>query len=123
LIISDSAGLPQFQLIDPSQAGGEEFGQGIVVLTNGNVVVTDPTFGLLGVPDTGAVYLYNGETGALLSTLLGSSANDEVGLGGVTALSNGNYVVSSPQWNNNEGAATWGNGSGGPTETVSARTA
>ncbi len=120
LIISNSAGLPQFNLINPAPNQSGEFGQNVVVLSNGNVVVTDRTYGLVGISDTGAVYLYNGQTGALLSTLFGSTQGDEIGSGGVTALSNGNYVVSSPLWGNNEGAATWGNGSGGTTETVSA---
>ena len=35
--------------------------------------------------------------------------------GGVTALSNGNYVVPSPYWNGSRGARTWGNGSTGQT--------
>jgi Repeat of unknown function (DUF5650) len=43
-----------------------------------------------------------------------------VGSGGVTALSNGNYVVGSPSWNDNTGAATWGNGSTGTSGIVSA---
>ena len=43
-----------------------------------------------------------------------------MGSGGVTALSNGNYVVASPNWNAQEGAATWGNGMTGTTGTVSA---
>ena len=56
---------------------------------------------------------------ASCTQLIGSNANDYVGgstgsdgsnpgLGGVTALSNGNYVVGSPNWFNNIGAATWG---------------
>ena len=39
---------------------------------------------------------------------------------GVTPLSNGNYVVESPYWNGNRGAATWGNGSTGISGTISA---
>src|SRR5207245_651756 len=35
-------------------------------------------------------------------------------------LSNGNYVVGSPDWNRNRGAVTWGNGSTGISGTVSA---
>jgi hypothetical protein len=34
---------------------------------------------------------------------------------GVTALSNGNYVVWSPSWNGGRGAATWVNGLSGQT--------
>ena len=35
-------------------------------------------------------------------------------------MSNGNYVVGSPDWNSNRGAATWGNGSTGISGTISA---
>lgn len=38
---------------------------------------------------------------------------------GITVLSNGNYVVSTYQWSNYAGAATWGNGTAGVTGTVS----
>src|SRR5262249_12586956 len=42
---------------------------------------------------------------------------------GVVALSNGNYVVRSPLWNDNRGAVTWGDGrtgvSGGVSDTNS----
>src|SRR5262249_30696651 len=37
----------------------------------------------------------------------------------VVALTNGDYVVLSPDWNGNRGAATWGNGAGGSTGTIS----
>jgi hypothetical protein len=38
-----------------------------------------------------------------------------VGSSGVTVLSNGNYVVASPSWNGNRGAATWVDGTTGQT--------
>ena len=43
-----------------------------------------------------------GITGAVsaANSLVGSTAGDQVGYDGVTALSNGNYVVSSPDWDN-----------------------
>ncbi len=48
-----------------------------------------------------------------VNSLVGTTASDEVGYG-VTALTNGNYVVDSPYWNNGSateaGAATWENG-------------
>ena len=43
------------------------------------------------------------------NSLVGSHAGDFVG-GGVTALTNGNYVVGSPNWNGNEGSVTWVSG-------------
>ena len=47
------------------------------------------------------------------NSLHGSATNDEVGLGGVLALSDGNYVVQSHAWSNQLGAATWGDGASG----------
>src|SRR5262249_53898368 len=41
-----------------------------------------------------------------------------VGSGGVFALANGNYVVSTPGWNFNTGAVTWADGLTGLTGTI-----
>ena len=46
-------------------------------------------------------------------------AGDFVGNYGVTALTNGNYVVASPDWNYQQGAATRGDGTVGITGTIS----
>jgi len=75
----------------------------VVPLNNGNVVVTNPNDSLAA-SHAGAVYLFNGVTGALVGTLVGSHANDQVGLAGITVLANGNYVVHSYNWAN--GSAT-----------------
>jgi Repeat of unknown function (DUF5650)/Secretion system C-terminal sorting domain len=89
----------------------------VTVLANGNYVVTDPDWDNGATSSAGAVYLYNGFTKALISTLTGSNANDQVGSGGITLLTNGNYVVSSNNWQNGAnagtGAITWCNGSTG----------
>jgi hypothetical protein len=102
--------------------GSGQFGATVAVLPNGNIVVADPGFDG-GNADIGAVYLYNGASLALISTLTGSTANDQVGSGGITILSNGNYVVRSPNWDNggtsNVGAVTFGNASTGVGPTVS----
>src|SRR5262249_52006909 len=54
---------------------------------------------------------------------VGSNRGDQVGGSGVTALSNGNYVVASPYWNggitNGRGAVTWGDGGTGTSGIVS----
>ena len=59
----------------------------------------------------------------LITTLTGSQPGDFVGTGGVTALTNGNYVVISPYWGNGAvddvGAVTWGNGTTGISGPVS----
>lgn len=91
--------------------GSGRFGSKVVVLPNGNFVVTDPNYDEGDGIDIGAAYLYNGATNILISTLKGSTTNDQVGLY-VTVLANGNYVVSTPNWTtpggfSNAGAATW----------------
>jgi len=126
IVIDDVEGteFPQlFDLVDPNEGGGTGFGRHIVPLSTGNVVVTKPRDNFAA-ENAGAVYLYDGERGALISTLTGFQVGDQVGSGGVVALSNGNYVVSSPDWNHpdtgagNAGAVTWGDGSTGITGEV-----
>lgn len=97
-------------------------GYGIVALTNGNYVVRSPNWN----SNTGAVTWRNGTAASIgvvsaANSLVGSAAGDYVGNGfGVLALSNGNYVVSSPNWSGNSGAATWANGTTGLSGSVSA---
>ena len=116
---------PQFDLVDPNPnpAEGGTFGSESVILSTGNIVVTDP-FDNAGGVNAGAVYLFNGTTGALISTLTGSHTNDYVGNLGVTALTNGNFVVNSFTWDNGSvvdaGAVTWGSGITGVSGAVSA---
>jgi len=111
------AGLTAF--VDPDPAPGDHFGAAVVALSTGNVVITSPDDNAGGT-GAGAVYLFNGTTGALISTLTGSHAGDHIGSGGVTALSDGNYVVDSPSWHNGAGAVTWGSGTAGVRGPVSA---
>ena len=84
-----------------------------------------------GYGSLGAATWGNGSTGisgtvSAANSLIGSNPGDHVGFSlnipgyvGVTPLSNGNYVILSPYWNGNRGAATWGNGSTGVSGTVS----
>src|SRR5262249_515869 len=65
-----------------------------------------------------AVYLFNGLTGALISSLVGSHINDFVG-GDITVLSNGNYLLRDLFWNTSRGAATWCSASTGVSGVVS----
>jgi hypothetical protein len=131
-IVSGAPGsVSGFHLVDPHPTRAGAFGFTITPLTNGNVVVTDPHDNFAA-PDGGAVYLFQGQTGALLGNLVGSKAGDRLGDSGpgpgdgpsgpvgdsVVPLTNGNYVVGSPRWNNNRGAATWGDGTVGTTGTV-----
>lgn len=104
-----AAAFPEF--IAPHPAPGNGFGASVVPLSTGNVVITSPYDDDGGI-DARAVYLFNGITGALISTLTGSSPNDWIGDRGVTALPSGYFVVSSPMWDNgaamDAGAVTWG---------------
>jgi uncharacterized protein DUF5650/carboxypeptidase family protein/uncharacterized protein DUF4214 len=110
----------QTDIAGPVNSGA--FGTTVTLLPNGNIVVTDPTF---GATDVGAVYLYSGATLALISTLTGSTANDQVGFDGITVLTNGNYVVRSHFWDNptgpaaDAGAVTWCSAATGCSGTVS----
>jgi hypothetical protein len=100
-----------------SSADDHVGGDGITPLSNGHYVVSSPRFDGGALVDAGAATWGNGNggtVGPILSTnsLLGSTINDQVGSDGVTALSNGNYVVASSSWGvGNGGAATWVDGS------------
>jgi hypothetical protein len=120
ITISDApAGVfPQFDLVDPHSTAGGGFGTAVSILGNNNLVVTNPSDDFGG-SKAGAVYLFDRFSGALISSLVGSHANDQVGYCGVTQLSNGNYVVPSPNWNGNRGAVTWESGSTGVSGTIS----
>jgi hypothetical protein len=108
---------------DPHPAPGNLFGQHVVPLANGNVVVTAPGDDAGG-QDAGAVYLFHGITGALISTLTGGSAGDGIGSSGAFALPGGDFVICSPEFDHGAiaqaGAVTWVNGSTGLSGTVSA---
>jgi filamentous hemagglutinin family protein len=125
IIISSKGGAASYALIDPHLAADNQFGLHTALLgttvngvftDNGNVAVSSP-FDDFAASNAGAVYLFNTTTGSLLAALTGSHVSDNVGLNGITALNNGNYVVSSINWDNgiisDAGAATWGNGTTG----------
>jgi len=100
----------------------------VTALSNGNYVVSSPVWDNGAIVDVGAVTWGDGSSGitgtvTVTNSLVGSQTDDQVGSEGVTALSNGNYVVRSPIWDNaliaDAGAITWGNGTGGLTGAVS----
>ncbi|MDB6131781.1 MAG: Cadherin proteinputative collagen-binding protein [Verrucomicrobiales bacterium] len=112
--------------------GGDSVGsQGVAALANGNYVVCSPNWS--GSPEynrtlRGAVTWGSGITGVAgrvshENSLVGRRRGDHVGWGRVTALSNGHYVVGSPEYQNQgipeSGAATWGNGFSGTAGEVS----
>jgi len=122
----------------------DDLGGGAVGVTelrvNGNWVITSPGWGGNGAWNgKGAATWMNSTTGQLAdgsfggvvsasNSLVGTIVGDIVGgdywcdctspAGGITALSDGNYVVSSPDWSSATGAITWGNGATGLVGTV-----
>ncbi len=110
-------------------AGDGVGANGIAVLSNGNYVVRSGGWDNGGIVNAGAATFCNGTTGctnmavSTANSLHGSTANDEVGVG-VTALTNGNYVVNSGRWddvstpNPDDGASTRCSGTTGCTGAV-----
>jgi hypothetical protein len=122
-VISPTNSLFGVQLNDRVGSGG------VVELTNGNYVISSPQWDSGNVTDVGAVTWARGnqaKTGVVsaLNSLVGSTANDQIGTTSVTALTNGNYLVASESWDNdstvNAGAVTWGNGATGTNGVVAA---
>jgi hypothetical protein len=100
-----------------------------IALSNGNYVIATPSWDSGAVVNVGAVVFGSGLTGisgevSASNALIGSTAQDKVGFGGITALGNGNYVVRSSNWNNgaatNAGAVTFASGEIGLVGVVSA---
>ena len=94
----------------------------VVALSNGNYVVSTPYWNNGTIVDAGAVTWGDGTKGiseavSTAISLVGAQTKDYVGSDGVTPLTNGNYVVRSPNWDErgflDAGAVTWGDGSKG----------
>jgi len=105
---------------------GDNAGMVVTALSNGNYVIGSPNWDNGTAANAGAATWVNGASGAVgtistTNSLVGTTANDKVGTA-VTALSNGNYVINSPTWDNgttiDTGAVTWGNGTIGSIGTV-----
>ena len=101
------------------------WGQKIIELSNGNIVVTGYGPDISTGAFRGVVRLFNGSTGALIATFTGNGSNDKIGNGGpLIGLSNGNVIMTSPYYgavdNQNYvcvGAITWFNGTTGALNT------
>lgn len=111
-----------------SSAGDRVGGAGVTLLSNGNYVVASPDWRHGAVAEAGAATFGSGEDGvtgpvSAINSLVGTSTGDRVAGSGVTALSNGNYVVASHLWRNGTlayaGAVTFGSGISGIAGAVS----
>jgi hypothetical protein len=115
-------------------SGGDAVGSisdanGVVALANGNYVVCSRNWSRPGVTRCGAVTWGDGVAGTkgtvfALNSFIGRFNEDHLGAGGIVALSNGNYVVCSPDVDDDGksgvGAVTWFDGTGPTTGEVSA---
>src|SRR5262249_35859593 len=111
-----------------SNANDHVGSSGVYVVGGSNFVVLSPQWNNGGPTQGGAATWVNGTTGlngfvSQGNSLVGTTANDAVG-SNLTVLSNGNYLVVSPSWNNGVasskfGAVTWGSGSSGVKGNVS----
>src|SRR5207237_1159322 len=100
---------------------GDAVNDHVTALANGNYVVVSPSWG----GGRGAVTWGSGSAGvsgtiAAANSLVGTSGGDAVGGGGITLLTNGNYVVVSPGWGGGTGAVTWGSATAGVSGTLNA---
>ena len=98
IVDNASAALATLDLSDPTPGSTNGFGSTVQVLGNGNVVVTAPSANTGATTLTGATYLFNSQTGALLANLRGTSAGDKIGSGGIKVLGTGHYLVLSPDY-------------------------
>jgi Repeat of unknown function (DUF5650)/Carboxypeptidase regulatory-like domain len=109
----------------PGPRDSGRFGTQVTSLPNGNFVVTDPSFDTgPGMMNVGAVYVYDGASGALIDSMIGEKQDDNIGSGGVSVLTGSDFLVISPGWDGpsvtNAGAVTKCDGAGGCPATVNA---
>ncbi|TNE42678.1 MAG: filamentous hemagglutinin N-terminal domain-containing protein [Alphaproteobacteria bacterium] len=119
---ASSGTVSYFHYTDPNPDNGL-FGSYAIELENGNIVITDYRDDFGGY-DAGAVYLFDGDTGALISALTGTSFDDRVGFNGIIELSNSNYLIVSTNWDDGAtadvGAVTWADGASGVSGVITA---
>jgi sugar lactone lactonase YvrE len=82
--------ITSFELVDPTPGEEDTFGNDVVILANGNIVVTDPLDSSVAL-GAGAVHLYDALTRSLVASIYGNTVQEELEM--VYALPNGNFVV------------------------------
>src|SRR5919199_616592 len=87
ITIDDSVSGGWFLLLYPQPGGGKYFCGPNAGVGNENIVVSSPLDDLIA-QNSGAVYLFNPNTGAQLGTINGANANDQFGNTAVSALPN-----------------------------------
>lgn len=125
ILVAAVIGLPLQASVQRIPHGNDSpvYGNWFQPLPNGNVVVADPGYDVPGgAQNVGAVSLFASD-GRLIQRTVGQQEGDALGWYGITLLSNGHYVVSSPQWGSpgmaDRGAVTWGHAERGLPEVIS----
>jgi len=96
-LFNGSTGAPIGSTIAGDHDSDKLGGGGVIALANNNFVIVSPSDDVAGVADAGSVKLFNGTTGAPIgSAIAGDHITDSLGLGGVAALANNNFVIASP---------------------------
>lgn len=113
------------ELLDPNPGTGDLFGQNLQRFLNDTRILIRKPNDDLGGANAGAVYLFDGVTGALLSHLRGGTAGDQIGGDYQDLIFGGTKLaLLSPNWTNggaaNAGAVTWYDASVGLSGLVSA---
>lgn len=111
IFTSDATGAGSFSILDPNPGANNNFGSSFQTFfengdfsTPAKMAVFDPLDDFGG-SDAGAVYLYRMSDGALLSTLTGANAGDQVGATTLQSVA-GVRVLRSSLWNGGRGAIT-----------------
>lgn len=77
---------------------------GAFALPQGRFLISSILDDRLGLIDCGSVQLVNGDTGSVIAEISGDQDYDQIGLGGISVLSNGNFVISS--WRDDFGSVS-----------------
>ncbi len=103
-------------------SANDQVGNSVSALPNGHYLVRSTFWDNGSLQDVGAVTWCNGTTGrsgtiSSATSLIGTVAGDQIGGGGTRRLTNGNYVMNSPKWDNgavvDAGASTFCDGNNG----------
>jgi len=93
-LVNGTNGQPIGSAITGDDPGDSLGSHGVVALSNGNFVIVSPNDEVNGVIGAGSVRLVNGTNGQPIgSAIAGDNVGDALGLNGVVALPNGNFVI------------------------------
>lgn len=105
---STSTTLDNFIINSPNTSADAGFGSKLLELPNGNIIIKGGDY-ISNFQHHGEVYLFNPVTKAMIASFQGSNQQDQLGKH-IHILSNNNFVIASPNINNDRGAVMLING-------------